>query len=114
MLFFINAKILVTGKTVVKNAEGVKISTFDFENPLEVINADVQPNTLTQMQIDLYGINSKTAETKKCFFESASFMKKGNRAKVVYNDGTEEIYDIQPVNKWPKHSEVLLIPIENE
>ena len=38
----------------------------------------------------------------------------GNRAKVVYDNGTVEIYDIQPVNVWRFHKEFLLIPVENE
>lgn len=114
MLFFPNATIYISELTTTKNAEGTKIKKYDFDNPLEVIRADVQPNNLTQLQIDLYGINSKTADTKKCFYESAEYMKLGNRAKVVEDDGSEKIYNIQPVNKWRFHSEVLLIPVENE
>ena len=38
----------------------------------------------------------------------------GNRAKVVYDNGMVEIYDIQPVNFWKFHKEFLLIPVENE
>ena len=41
-------------------------------------------------------------------------MKVGNRAKVIEDDGEIKIYNIQPLNKWRFHSEVLLIPVENE
>ena len=33
----------------------------------------------------------------------------GNRAKVVYDDGTTEYYNIQPVNFWRFHKEFLLL-----
>ena len=116
MLFFPNATIYVAALTTTKNKEGTKIKKYDFEEPLEEFKADVQPNTLTKAQIELYGINAKTANTKKCFCDkgSGNFMKVGNRAKVVYKDETEELYNIQPVNSWIWHKEFLLIPVENE
>lgn len=117
MLLFPNATIYVSTLTVKKNSEGTKIKKYDFENPLENFQADVQPNVLTKAQIDLYGINAKNANTKKCFCDisSGEFMAPGNRAKVVYNkSGAVEIYDIQPVNLWRFHKEFLLIPVENE
>ena len=116
MLFFPNAIIYVAALTTTKNAEGTKIQKYDYENSLESFRADVQPNTLTSAQIELYGINSKTAMTKKCFInlEDGNYMTLGNRAKVVYDDGKEEYYRIQPVNVWRLHKEFLLIPVENE
>lgn len=116
MLFFPNAIIYVAGQTVEKNSEGTKIKKYDFENPLENFSADVQPNTLTSAQIELYGLNSKTANTKKCFcnLENGNYMTIGNRAKVEYNDGLVEYYNIQPINSWRFHKEFLLIPVENE
>ena len=114
MVLFKNATLYVAKETVVKNAEGTKIKKFDFDAPLESFRADVQPNTLSQMQIDLYGINSKTAQTKKCFYEKANYMTNGNRVKVVDDNGKIGFYNIQPINEWRTHSEVLLIPVENE
>ena len=116
MLLFPNATIYVSALTTTKNAEGTKIKTYDFENPLESFKSDVQPNVLTKVQIELYGINAKTANTKKCFCDisSGEFMTLGNRAKVVYNNGAVEYYNIQPVNSWRFHKEFLLIPVENE
>ena len=117
MLLFPNAKIYVSNLTTKKNKEGTKIKTYDFENPLESFSADVQPNVLTRAQIELYGINAKTANTKKCFCDivSGKYMTLGNRAKVVYDkSGEVEYYDIQPVNTWRFHKEFLLIPVENE
>lgn len=116
MLLFPNATVYVSALTVTTNAEGTKIKTYDFENSLEYFQSDVQPNVLTRAQIELYGINSKTANTKKCFCDisNGKFMTLGNRAKVIYKDGTVEYYDIQPVNVWRFHKEFLLIPVENE
>ena len=116
MLFFPNATLYVSALTTIKNKEGTKIKKYDFENPLESFRADVQPNTLTSAQIELYGLNSKTAHTKKCFtdIESGIYMTLGNRVKVVFDSGSEEFYNIQPVNNWPFHKEFLLIPVENE
>ena len=48
MLFFPNATICVAEETAEKNEEGTKIKKYDFENPLEEFQADVQPNTLTR------------------------------------------------------------------
>lgn len=116
MLFFPNATIYVVEETTEKNKEGTKIKKYDFENPLEEFPADVQPNALTTAQIQLYGLNSKTANTKKCFtdLENGLSMKIGNRVKVEYDDGMVEIYDVQPLNSWRFHKEFLLIPVENE
>lgn len=114
MVHYPNAIIDVAGLTTTTNDEGTKIKTYDFDNPLESFSADVQPNTLTQAQIDLYGINVKTAKTKKCFFTSASYMTAGNRARVTYENGRQEVYNICPMNEWRVHSEALLIPVENE
>ena len=116
MVFFKNATLYISALTSTKNSEGTKIKKYDFENPLETLRADVQPNVLTTAQIELYGLDSKRANTKKCFCEMSegSFMTIGNRAKVVFDDGTTEYYNIQPVNVWRLHKEFLLIPVENE
>ena len=116
MLLFPNATIYVSDLKTIKNSEGTKIKKYDFENPLESFRVDVQPNTLTSAQIELYGIKAKTANTKKCFvdLESGKFMSLGNRAKVIYDDWSVEYYNIQPVTIWRFHKEFLLIPVENE
>lgn len=116
MLFFPNATVYVSNLQTVKNSEGTKIKKYDFDNPLESFRCDVQPNVLTSAQIQLYGIDVKKVNTKKCFIdlENGEYMVTGNRAKVVYDDDKAEIYDIQPVNIWRFHKEFLLIPVENE
>lgn len=117
MLLFPNATVYVSALTTTKNDEGTKIKKYDFDNPLEFFQADIQPNILTKVQIELYGINAKNANTKKCFCDisKGDFMTLGNRAKVIYNKtNAVEYYDIQPITLWRFHKEFLLIPVENE
>lgn len=116
MLFFPNAELFVASLSLEKNSEGTRLKRFDFENPLETFRADVQPNTLNPAQIELYGLNARTANSKKCFVNSGdgNSMSPDNRVKVVYDSGSTEYYSIQPVNSWGTHKEFLLIPVENE
>ena len=114
MVHFPNARIDVAVLSTTTNAEGTPIKTYDFTTPIDSFNADVQPNVLTKEQVELYGINQKTAETKKAFYTKSAFMLAGNRVKVTYNDGRVEYYNVCPQNVWRVHSEALLIPVENE
>ena len=58
---------------------------------------------------------TKNAKTKKIFFDGFNqFMQAGNRVQVNYDNGAVEVYNICPVNEWRNHSEVLLVPVENE
>lgn len=114
MVHFPNATIYIATLSQEVNEEGTCINEYDYKNPLDTFRADVQPNNLTREQIDLYGINEKTSKTKKVFYTKSVFMLSGNRAKVVYDNGTIEFYNICPVNEWRVHCEALLIPVENE
>lgn len=116
MLFFPNAEIIVPSMSSCKNSEGSVIRKFDFEEPLESFRADVQPNSLSSAQIELYGINSRNANTKKCFsdLKDGSFITAGCRIKVIFDDGENGFFTAQPANKWRTHREFLLISVENE
>jgi len=114
MVHYPNARIDIAVLSVTTNDEGTRIKEYDFTTPLDSFMADVQPATLTQEQIELYGIDEKKAHTKKAFYTRSSFMLAGNRAKVTYDDGTVEYYNICPQNEWRVHCEALLIPVENE
>lgn len=109
-----NATVYVAGETVRKNREGTKIKSYDFENPLEAFRADVQPNALSEAEVEMYGITEKKAGVRKMFFDHARWLKRGNRAKVQYDDGDSQIFYIEPVNRWRGHGECLLVPVENE
>ncbi|MBR5775675.1 MAG: hypothetical protein IKY42_05385 [Bacteroidaceae bacterium] len=114
VVMYKNATVSVASETVKKNREGTKIKFFDFDNPLEVLRADVQPNTLTTAEIQLYGLDEKKAGTKKMFFNGGQYLLRGNRCRVAFDDGRIEVYGIEPVNRWNNHGEVLLIPVEHE
>lgn len=114
MVMYKNATIFVFSETVRKNKEGTKIKTFDYENPLRSFRADVQPNTLTESELKLYGINEKKAKTRKAFLEIGEIIEDNTRVKVETDEGENGIYTVAPLNKWRRHSEVLLIPVENE
>lgn len=114
MVHYPNATVEIAELTVTVNDEGTKIKKYDFEDPVDSFRADVQPNTLTREQIELYGIDTKTAKTKKIFYTGSSAMVTGNRARVVFDNGGIEFYNICPVNEWRVHCEALLIPVENE
>ena len=87
MVHYPNARIDIAVLSVTTNDEGTRIKEYDFTTPIDSFMADVQPNSLTKEQIELYGINEKTAHTKKAFYTKSNFMLAGNRAKVTYNDG---------------------------
>ena len=82
MVHYPNARIDIAVLSVTTNDEGTRIKEYDFTTPIDSFEADVQPNVLTKEQIDLYGINEKTAHTKKAFYTRSSFMLAGNRAEL--------------------------------
>ena len=64
VVMYKNATVSVASETVKKNREGTKIKFFDFDNPLEVLRADVQPNTLD--------LTKKRLVPKRCFSMAGS------------------------------------------
>ena len=114
MVHYPNARIDIAVLSVTTSDEGTRIKAYDFTTPIDSFSADVQPHVLTREEIQLFGIDEKTANTKKAFYTRSSFMLAGNRAKVTYADGTIEYYNICPQNEWRVHSEALLVPVENE
>ena len=113
MVRFINAVVTIYAETGTENADGDIITSF---SQVEVIDGDVQPASLSQEEIKLYGLSSVKGSIKKFFYNGIhSSVKEGNRA--VVNSaltGKSDIYNIMPVNCWTKHGVCLLVPIENE
>jgi hypothetical protein len=83
---------------------------------VEVIEGDVQPHTLTEDEIKLYGISESKGGVKLFLYNGFhANIKAGNRASVLSCfTGQTELYSIMPVNAWSRHGECLLIPVENE
>lgn len=114
MVRYHNARISVAVQSVTKRKDGVKVKAYDFDNPIFSGLADIQPNTLTTAQIELFGISAKNALTKKCFVNKPfPPFPIDARCKVEDSEGVK-VYSIAPVNIWRDHAEFLLIPIENE
>ena len=99
------------GKTT--NDEGDIIA--DFTKVASLIG-DVQSYKLTESDVKLYGIDTKSAAVKRFFYNGyCASVKPGNRAVVTSAyTGLTETYSIMPINAWERHGECLLVPVENE
>lgn len=113
MVKYFNATVEIWEEKSTVNEEGDKILDYVL---VDSVRGDVQPHTLTEDEVSLYGINTKKANVKKFFFNGKNKnIKNGNRA-VVSSEYTEatDIYTIMSVNAWERHGECLLVPVENE
>lgn len=114
MVLYKNATVSVIPVTITKNKHGTKIKEFDYNNPSLSFRADVQPNTLSEAEVKLYGLSEAKARTKKVFFDIKYTIADNCRVRVVTDEGEDDIYTVGCVNRWRTHSEVLLIPVEHE
>jgi hypothetical protein len=87
-----------------KNSEGQVTTTYALADTL---STDVQPANLTQAQLQTYGISTLASDVKKMFCDANAYLVYGNRVLV---DSTW--YDIRGINPWPRHTEVLLVPVQ--
>lgn len=113
MVRFINASVEIYGETTTINEDGDKISAFSL---LETVEGDVQPHTLTEDEVKLYGISTSKGSVKLFLYNGFhDNIKAGNRAKVSSDfGGADKLYTIMPINAWSRHGECLLVPVENE
>lgn len=110
MVLYKNELVIVALKTTAINSDGVLIGDYDYDDtPKAIIYADVQPLELTQATIELYGLNKKTADAKKMFFDKDDNILIGDRVLV---DDTQ--FEVKGLNKWRGHYEAILVTIENE
>ena len=120
MVRYLNATVNIYVKTSTRNDEGTRISSYGYLTTPKVaanetIRCDVQPYKLTEAEMTLYGIDDDGADTRKMFYNSAVYVKTGNRAEVTSDyDGTKKYFDIMPINLWEHHGEVLLVPVAGE
>ena len=82
----------------------------------EVIEGDVQTNTLTEDEIKAFGLSTIKGNVRLFLYNGYhENVKSGNRASVLSSfTGKTELFNIMPINAWSKHGECLLIPVENE
>lgn len=113
MVGFLNAEVDIYEETTTLDESGDYIADFVF---VETIVGDVQPHTLTQDEISVYGITTGSGNIRLFLYNGLHpNVKVGNRAKVKSDfTGTEEWFSIMPINAWSKHGECLLVPVENE
>ena len=83
---------------------------------VETISGDVQPHTLTQDEIKVYGLSEVKGSVKLFLYNGLhENIKPGNRASVNSSFTRKtDLYNIMSVNAWSRHGECLLIPVENE
>jgi hypothetical protein len=113
MVRYINAVVTVYAESNSMNADGDYIQEF---SQVENIEGDVQPHSLTDEEIKLYGLSESKGQVKLFLYNGLHpNIKTGNRAVVQSAlTGKTDIYSIMPVNCWSSHGECLLVPIENE
>ncbi len=113
MVRYNNAVVTILEETPVIDDCGDSIIEF---KQVDVIEGDVQPHSLTQDEIKLYGISESKGNIKLFLYNGLhNSVKAGNRASVLSSfTGQTDLYSIMPVNAWSRHGECLLIPVENE
>lgn len=113
MVRFNNSTVSIYKEVTEIDEDGDTINEFSL---VETIDGDVQPHALTEDELKVYGLSSVRGNVRLFLYNGFhENIKAGNRAKVVCCFiGTEEWFNIMPVNVWSKHGECLLIPIENE
>lgn len=113
MVRFHNAVVTIFAETVEANDDGDLICEY---GQVEIIEGDVQPHTLTEDEIKLYGISTSKGNVRLFLYNGYhENIKSGNRASVLSSfTGQTEWFNIMPVNAWSRHGECLLVPVENE
>lgn len=114
MVRYNNASVDILEQSATLNDEGDKILSW-FK--VDTVVGDVQSHTLSEAELNLYGINAKKADVKLFLYKGFNAnIKDGNRAVVTskYLNGATKTYTIQPINAWERHGECLLVPVENE
>lgn len=113
MVRYKNAVVTILAETTEVDESGDVITEWNQE---EVIEGDVQPHTLTEDEVKVFGISTLKGNTKLFLYNGYhESIKAGNRASVLSSfTGKTELYNIMPINAWSKHGECLLVPVENE
>ena len=110
---FINATVTILEETSILDDEGDYIVSW---SEVETIEGDVQPHSMTEDEVAIYGLSVSKGNVRKFFYNGFHpNVKVGNRARVLSDfTGSEELFSIMPINAWSNHGVCLLIPVENE
>jgi hypothetical protein len=114
-----NATVSVYVPILSINAEGTEIRAWGYKqtpvvDPAETFRADVQPSSLTQAQLEQWGISDAAANMKKLFADLSLYLALNTRVKVTTDEDGTAYYDVKVVNPWPSHVEALLVPVQGE
>ena len=117
-----NATVKIYIPVISKNPEGTTTKTWGYKvtptplPPVEIIRADVQPNSLNEAQLLQWGLSNRVADTKKVFFRKSPNTQQNNRAVVEMdnNKGVYEYYEIKARNGWNIHGESIFVPVQGE
>ena len=113
MVRFNNAVVTILQESTTLDESGDYIAEW---SQVEVIRGDVQPHTMTEDEMKVYGISESKGNVRIFLYNGLHpNVKVGNRASVLSAlSGKTELFNIMPVNAWTRHGECLLIPVENE
>lgn len=117
-----NATLSVYVPTNTYNSEGDPIKTWGYKvtptpvAPAEIIRCDVQPKKLSEAECLAWGISDRNANAKLVFFSRSGYIALTTRVKVVSDfpgEGTD-YYEVKGVNRWPRHGEAVIVPVQGE
>lgn len=113
MVRFQNAVVTILQESTTLDESGDYIAEW---SQVEVIRGDVQPHSMTEDEMKVYGISESRGNVRIFLYNGLHpNVKVGNRASVLSAlSGKTELFNIMPVNAWTRHGECLLIPVENE
>lgn len=116
-----NATVSIYIPAIAQNNEGTAIKTWGYKQtpavpPAATFRANVQPHMFREVEIELWELCNRQADTKEMFISGYTpSIASNNRAQVVSDyDGATRFYDILAANQYPHHAECLLVPVQGE
>jgi hypothetical protein len=91
---------------ITHNSELMPVKTWAI---LKTGRADVQPATLSENEVKLFGITDQKSNSKRVYFPADASIIEGLR---MYYDG--QLFDVRGGNPWTIHGVILAIPVIGE
>jgi len=96
--------VLVQSRTLTIGSEGQH--TYTFVTYDAAYECDLQPATLTESQVQQFGLSDKASNVMRMHYPHDSNIV--DNMRVVYEGKT---YDVRDINRWTIHDTALLIPV---
>jgi len=104
----INSTVDLYAPSETRAADGTLQPNYNYSVPSDTITADVQPKTLNEMELKLWGIDIQKQAARNVYdFSFSPYWIVGGRARV---DGTN-LYRIMAVNPYNTHIEAVIVPL---